>query len=466
MTFASLLELPSRAAAAVVLASVLSVAGCADSSDASSSGHSSSGSGDIEAVDRACHAYEPGERGGGADFSSFLTREQLEDLDLRIQYPDAPIAAIDAYSVYVPQAQLLRTTFTGLVKVNRTEPSTALRFNDFPLKGLGASSFAVTMDSAAVTPSRVTCTGEGQTPISVVFLVDVTGSMSPVIAAVRDSLLDFVQSATSLGLDGKIGVVTFQDAVGVNIPFEDCSGVSGPIPERSPFFPPVSLKDAAGVARLRDFIAKLHADDGGDAPENLAAAIDFAANNVIGKTKDGRPNVIGDGIEDPPYTSAWPAHELDGLTVLIPITDSTFHESGSRSSYLRAPWRPRPIDEIVTALGNKIVSTIDPALVDAAQGPGPLPEEVDADFWAQATGGFGVDRHRTNVFGLPQTFSLFDLELLVLGRGLLEIPLAPALAATCVLEMPATSAPSEVVVDVTHPEGSVRYVMKPTIATH
>jgi hypothetical protein len=445
---------------AAALLPLCAASACLSSSDAESRPRSETPSGGASYSD--CREYRPGER-GGPDYTSLLTRSEIEKLDLRIRYPEAPIAAIDAHTAYVPRSNLLRTTFTGLVKVNRDAPSTPLRFNDVPLRGLGASSFTMMADGQPLAPSRVTCTGNSETPISVVFLVDVTGSMSPVIAAVRDSLDDFVDSARGLGLDGKIGIVTFQDTVGVNVPFGDCAGVSGPIPERSPFFAPVSLKDDAGIARLRDFIGSLHADAGNDLPENLAAAVDFAANNVIGTTATGAPNVIGDGVDDPPFTSPWPSHELDGLVVLIPITDATFHEPATRSTSLPGAWRPRPLADIVASLGSTVVSTIDPALVDAPMGPGPLPEAIDADFWAQATGGFGVDRHSLRVYGVDQDISYFDLELLVLGRGLLEIPLAPALAATCVLEAEVSAPPGEVIVDVRHTEGEVRYAMSPTV---
>ena len=52
--------------------------------------------------------------------------------------------------------------------------------------------------------------------------------------------------------------------------------------ERSPFFAPVAIDDATRSTTLRGFVNRLEANRGADAPENLAGAIDFARNNVIG----------------------------------------------------------------------------------------------------------------------------------------------------------------------------------------
>ena len=121
----------------------------------------------------------------------------------------------------------------------------------------------------------------------------------------------------------------------------------------------------------------------------------------------------------------------------------------------------RAIREIVAELGAVLVNSVDPALLDTDHDIEALPDEIDADFWPMYTGGFGVDRWKVSAFGIEESVSLFDLELLVLGNGLLEIPLAPALAATCVLEAPLAEVPEQVRVDVTHEAGAVAYTMVP-----
>lgn len=407
----------------------------------------------------ACYEYQPGEA-GGIDYTPLLTEAQLSMLDLEIDYPDAPIAALDASATHLAGPGLLRATLTGLVEVNRTDPSTALEFNDIPLAGLGPQSFTVALDGQATPLDRVTCTSDPETPVTVIFAVDVTGSMSPVIEAVRDSLVDFVDAAVGLGLHGRIGVVTYQDTVGVNVPFEDCSSVDGPIPERSPFFAPVALDDAARVEELRGFIGSLHADQGTDAPENLTAAVDFATHNVIGYTASGEPNVIGEGIDDPPFTEPWPLDELEGLVVVIGITDAAFHGPGAASPSL-AEFRPRALPEILGELGSTVVATIDPALQDGPTELDANPSAIDADLWPRYTGGFGRDWFLAEAFLLSESISFFDLELLLLGQGLLEIPLAPALASTCVLEIDTHAAPSSMQVTIDHAAGSVQYDLAP-----
>ncbi|MFO0635335.1 MAG: hypothetical protein U0168_21005 [Nannocystaceae bacterium] len=432
-----------------------SASGGSASGGSASGGSASGGGGTVE-----CHEYGPGEA-GGIDFTPLLDEATIASLDFDIDWPDTPIAAIDAATSYLERTDGIRVTLTGLVQVDHEHPSTLTSFHDVPLSGLGPDNFALSADGTALAPSRVTCSGNDATPITVIFAIDVTGSMSPVIAAVRDSLVDFVDASVALGLHGKVGVVTFQDTVGVDIGFEDCSGVDGPIPERSPFFAPVPLDDADQVEQLRGFIGALHADGGADLPENLAAAVDFATHNVIGYTDGGAPNVIGEGDDDPPWTSPWPLDALEGLVVVIAVTDATFHDAQTHSLSLRPDFRPRALPEIVAELGPVIVNSVDPALLDAERDIDALPEEVDADFWPTYTGGFGVDRWKVSAFGIEESVSLFDLELLLLGGGLLEIPLAPALAATCVLEAPLAQIPEHVRVDITHELGAVSYTMVP-----
>jgi hypothetical protein len=64
-------------------------------------------------------------------------------------------------------------------------------------------------------------------PVDIVFLVDVTGSMTPVIGAVQRSLQQFVAAIVAKGVKGTLAVVTFQDSVAVNVSFQQPLGASG-----------------------------------------------------------------------------------------------------------------------------------------------------------------------------------------------------------------------------------------------
>ena len=124
-------------------------------------------------------------------------------------------------------------------------------------------------------------------------------------------------------------MVTFQDSVGVNVEFQAPAPRSGY--ERSPFFPPIQISDSAGVERLQRFISRLEANSGQDQPENLAGALDFAANNVIGSNSNGTPNVIGDGSNDPKDVAPFPKLS-NARRVFVAFTDAPFH-ADSRDSH-------------------------------------------------------------------------------------------------------------------------------------
>jgi hypothetical protein len=282
----------------------------------------------------------------------------------------------------------------------------------------------------------------GGPSVDIVFLIDITGSMSNVIDSVRDSVVDFIDIIESSGLHGTVGVVTFQDTVGVNRTFQQPAPADGY--ERSPFFAPVPIDDADAVAELRSFVNRLEANRGEDAPENLAGAIDFARNNVIGSA-GGAPNVIGDGRFDPVGTEPFPRLTSE-RQVFVVLTDVTFHGDShdERNSSLEAPFVPRDAAEILATLQQTgtVVHVSDPSWSDADLDPSA--SSVDADYWAIHTGGVGEDR----VAG----YSLVDLELVVVAEdnGLLDITLDKILASSCRLEFEAAlDLDAEVSVDIT-----------------
>jgi hypothetical protein len=295
----------------------------------------------------------------------------------------------------------------------------------------GASDVSVELDGVAQTPD-VSCLAGGDS-VDLVFLVDVTGSMSNVIDSVQSSLLSFVDSLKSSDLDGTISVVSFQDTVGEQVSFQELEKNDF---ERSPFIANKKLSSSSEVSEVERFIAKLEANRGADLPENLSGAVDFARNSVIGVRSNGSANVIGDGVGDPAGTAAFP--QLDSKRqVFIAITDATYHADSrdAGNSSLEAAFKPRPLAQIVESLRSTgtVVHVVDPSWIDESVEPtGNASEEaLDADYFAIATGGVGEDK----VAG----YSLTDLELVAVAEktGLLDIALHDILKGSCRVSFPA-----------------------------
>jgi hypothetical protein len=271
----------------------------------------------------------------------------------------------------------------------------------------------------------------GGPSVDIVFLIDITGSMSNVIASVRNSVANFVDLIEASGVRGTLSVVTFQDSVGVNRTFQEPAPAQGY--ERSPFYAPVSLSDPAEIEGLRKFVNRLEANRGDDAPENLAGAIDFARNSVIGYDSRGAANVIGDGREDPVGTAAFPGLKSD-RQIFVVLTDITFHgdDRNATNSSLLAPFVPRDAKDILATL-RKTGTTVhvsDPSWVDTSTDP--ASPKVDADYWALQTGGLGED--------VSSGYSLLDLEVVVVAEqsGLSDIALDRIIRTSCTLSFAAS----------------------------
>ena len=303
------------------------------------------------------------------------------------------------------------------------------------LSGVFENRTSITLDDGQVSVSvngalqDVTLQCAGQEPVDIVLLVDITGSMRSVIRSVRRSLLTFVQALAEHEVNGTVSVITFQDSVGVNVGFQERRPSSGY--ERSPFATPVAIDDEEAMAELERFIARLEADSGADRPENLAGAIDFARNNVIGVTSSGAPNVIGDGVSDPAGVKPWPGFENE-RQIFVAFTDAPFHGDSRTpsNSSLKAPFKPRPAAAILETLqqSKTVVHVSDPSWVDETTTTSAT--FVDADYWATHTGGLGEDR----VAG----YSLVDLDLVVHSEstGLLDILLDGIVASSCTVTVP------------------------------
>jgi len=101
------------------------------------------------------------------------------------------------------------------------------------------------------------------TPIDIVFILDNTGSMGGTITGVKDSIVAFAQTLEAAGVDAKFGLVTYGDSALHPTPpgyitsegFTDAS-----------YLRPVL--DLTTAASLEGTLATVHADGGGDGPEN------------------------------------------------------------------------------------------------------------------------------------------------------------------------------------------------------
>jgi hypothetical protein len=364
-------------------------------------------------------------RAEAAEFSDALfttSEERVEqrktDLEPKNEGYPTSLEAIGGGAFYSKANGEIRIELSGL-------------FSNKASYAFGAGDVSVELDGVVQTPD-VSCLAAGDS-VDLVFLVDVTGSMSNVIDSVRSSLLSFVDALKSSDLDGTISVVSFQDTVGEQVSFQELEKNGF---ERSPFIAKKKLASSAEVSEVERFIAKLEANRGADLPENLAGAVDFARNSVIGVRSNGAANVIGDGVQDPAGTAAFP--KLGSKRqVFIAITDASFHSDSrdSGNSSLEAQFKPRPLPQIVESLRSTgtVVHVVDPSWVDESVEPtGSASEkELDADYFAIATGGVGEDK----VAG----YSLTDLELVAVAEktGLLDIALHDILKGSCRISFPA-----------------------------
>ncbi len=362
-----------------------------------------------------------------AEFSEelFTTSEERvanrkSDLENKNDSYPTSLEALGGGAFYSKANREMRVELSGLFS-NKTSYS------------FGAGDVSVELDGVAQTPD-VRCLAGGDS-VDLVFLVDVTGSMSNVIDSVRRSLLSFVDAVKSSDLHGTISVVSFQDTVGEQVSFQELEQNGF---ERSPFIAKRRLSSSSEVNEVERFIAKLEANRGSDRPENLAGAVDFARNSVIGLRSNGSANVVGDGVGDPMGTAAFPP--LDSQRqVFIAITDASFHADSrdATNSSLESQFEPRPLAQIVDSLRRTgtVVHVVDPSWVDESVEPtGSASEvELDADYFALATGGVGEDK----VAG----YSLTDLELVAVAdnTGLLDIALHDILKGSCRVTFPAVS---------------------------
>ncbi|GAA4750702.1 hypothetical protein GCM10025783_24030 [Amnibacterium soli] len=154
---------------------------------------------------------------------------------------------------------------------------------------------------APVVPPQTSLASRGvDYSVDIVFCIDVTGSMDPILDAVKANALGFYDDVQSnLVAKGKnvaqlrVRVVAFRDLVA-----DGDAAV-----EESPFF---ALPDER--ARFSEFVGGLRAEGGGDAPESGLEAVALAMSSPWTRTGDRRRQVIV-------VWSDQPAHQLDPFVV-------------------------------------------------------------------------------------------------------------------------------------------------------
>jgi hypothetical protein len=190
------------------------------------------------------------------------------------------------------------TTPTGTV----SEPESL----DAPASpGAGAPADAPEASAAEISPAAEAAPVPPQTSLAsrglnysvdLVFAIDVTGSMNPILDAVKANALGFYDDVqTNLTAKGK-NVAQLRVRV---VAFRDLYADGDAAIEESPFF---TLPDER--SRFSEFVGGLRAEGGGDAPESGLEAVALAINSPWTRIGDRRRQVIVVWTDQP-------AHPLD-----------------------------------------------------------------------------------------------------------------------------------------------------------
>jgi len=139
-----------------------------------------------------------------------------------------------------------------------------------------------------------------QRPVSIMFALDVTGSMQGQIETVKSGVKDFVTQLVSRGFHPRLGVIPFRDKV----PYP---GNNGDVSEGR-----LELTD--DVNRVKDFVQTLRALGGGDANEAALGGIKAAV------------QALRDGDDRP-----------DAVKIVMVVTDQPGHHGASTKDCTLAP---------------------------------------------------------------------------------------------------------------------------------
>lgn len=194
---------------------------------------------------------------------------------------------------------------------------------------------------------------EERSGADIVFIVDVTGSMSEEIEGVKNSMVDFIQSLETEGLDVKVGIVPYSDYA----PSSTTDSVGF-----DPAF--LNLSDPTTAA---DYANNLSASGGNDTPENAYGAIMYAWKNMSWRKETQRIFILitdapshyeGDSDWsdstndfDPKYTKSDVINALYGFATLHIVASTGGYYSDTDTDF-SDPGDPR---EIAVLTGGLII---------------------------------------------------------------------------------------------------------------
>jgi pimeloyl-ACP methyl ester carboxylesterase len=185
-----------------------------------------------------------------------------------------------------------------------------------PARGLTKANFTV-VENHCLKPFEIT-TSEGNLGVDLVFVQDLSGSMSSAITGVRNSVLQFAATLRDRGLNVRIGSVGFSGpgTITTHANQGTCERV-GPV------------QDLAAPETFRTHVAGNWVATGGcDDPENALEAIEYAHNRLTWRNGAARVYVL--------------------------ITDVSVHTAGTRCNAL-GPCTDQTLESIVGLVGSTAV---------------------------------------------------------------------------------------------------------------
>ncbi|WP_220032855.1 vWA domain-containing protein [Curtobacterium sp. MCBD17_023] len=211
--------------------------------------------------------------------------------------PAAPSEPVDPNAASVPPVEATPESPATDAPAAEAVPAEA----PAPVTAAPAATPAAAVPVAPVVPPQTSLASRGVSyAVDIVFCIDVTGSMDPILDAVKANALGFYDDVqTNLTAKGKnvaelrVRVVAFRDLVA-----DGAAAI-----EESPFY---GLPDDR--ARFSEFVGGLVAEGGGDAPESGLEAVALAIASPWTRNGDRRRQVIV-------VWSDQPAHPLDPAAV-------------------------------------------------------------------------------------------------------------------------------------------------------
>lgn len=178
-----------------------------------------------------------------------------------------------------------------------------------PISGLTAGNFQIRIAAdliSLITAStlEVTIPGTSVTPLDIVFILDVTGSMGDTITGAKNSIIAFASSIEAAGGDARFGLVTFGDSSKHPTPPGLITDEGSP--EYYDAYSYTREVMALGTAAaLQATLEIQEADYGGDGAENPLDAIMWGYNNMAWRTGSQKVFIVITDIYSHQSTDLW-----------------------------------------------------------------------------------------------------------------------------------------------------------------